>query len=76
MEVIARQHGIEREKDSGSIVKLLATHLRRAEEGVLGGTLVELMILVTAARQQTKQDLNFATALYKVEVDAISAKVR
>ena len=42
LEVVARQHGIKREKDSDSIAKLFATYLRRAEESVLGSVLVEL----------------------------------
>jgi ParB family chromosome partitioning protein len=50
--------------------------LRRAEESVLGGVFVELTILLTAARQQTTQVLNDAAALYKVDTDAIAAKVK
>ncbi len=76
LEIVARQHGIKREKDSDSIAKLFAAYLRRAEESVLGSVLVELTILLTAARQQTTQVLNEAAALYKVDTDAIAAKVK
>jgi ParB family chromosome partitioning protein len=76
LEIVARQHGIKREKDSDSIAKLFATFLRRAEESVLGSVLVELTILLTAARQQTTQALSEAAALYKVDPDAIAAKVK
>jgi ParB family chromosome partitioning protein len=76
LEIVARQHGIKREKDSDSIVKLFAAYLRRAEESVLGSVLVELTILLTAARQQTAQVLNDAAAFYKVDTDAIAAKVK
>jgi ParB family chromosome partitioning protein len=76
LEVVARQHGIKREKDSDSIVKLLVTYLRRQEESVLGSVLVELTILLAAARQQTTQVLTDAAALYKVDTDAIAAKVK
>jgi ParB family transcriptional regulator, chromosome partitioning protein len=76
LEIVARQHGIKREKDSDSIVKLFAAYLRRAEESVLGSVLVELTILLTAARQQTTQVLKDAAALYKVDTDAIAAKVK
>ena len=38
--------------------------------------LVELTILLTAARQQTTQVLSEAAALYKVDTDAIAAKVK
>jgi ParB family chromosome partitioning protein len=76
LEIVARQHSIKREKDSDSIAKLLAAYLRRAEESVLGSVLVEMTILLTAARQQTTQVLNDAAALYKVDTDAIAAKVK
>lgn len=74
--IVARQHGIKREKDGDSIVKLFAAYLRRSEESVLGSVLVELTILLTAARQQTTQVLTDAAAHYKVDTDAISAKVK
>lgn len=76
LDVIVRQRGIKREKDSDSTAKLFAAYLRRAEESVLGGVLVELTILLTAARQQTTQVLSEAAALYKVDTDAIAAKVK
>jgi ParB family transcriptional regulator, chromosome partitioning protein len=76
LEIVARQHGIKREKDSDSIAKLLAAYLRRSEESVLGSILVELTILLIAARQQTTQVLNDAAAIYKVDTDAIAAKVK
>ena len=76
LEIVARQRGIKREKDSDSIAKLFAAYLRRAEESVLGSVLVELIILLTSARQQTTQVLNEAAALYKVDTVAIAAKVK
>jgi ParB family chromosome partitioning protein len=76
LEIVAKRHGIKREKDSDSIAKLFAAYLRRAEESVLGSVLVELTILLTVARQQTTQVLNEAAALYKVDTDAIAAKVK
>ncbi|MGB8479110.1 MAG: hypothetical protein WCE63_09740 [Acidobacteriaceae bacterium] len=42
----------------------------------MGSALVELTILLTAARQQTTQILSDAAALYKVDTDAIAAKVK
>jgi ParB family transcriptional regulator, chromosome partitioning protein len=42
----------------------------------LGSALVELTIMLTAARQQTTQVLNDAANLYKVDTDAIAAKVK
>ena len=76
LEIVARQHGIKREKDSDSIAKLFAAYLRRAEESVLGSVLVELTILLTSARQQTTQVLNEAAVFYKVDTNAIAAKVK
>ncbi len=74
--LIARQHGIKREKDGDSTAKLFGAYLRRAEESALGGVLVELTVLLTAARQQTAQVLKDAAAHYKVDTDAIAAKVK
>ena len=76
LEIVARQRGIKREKDSDSIAKLFAAYLRRAEESVLGSVLVELTILLTSAHQQTAQVLKEAAAVYKVDTDAIAAKVK
>ena len=76
LEIVARQHGIKREKDSDSIAKLFAAYLRRAEESVLGSVLVELTVLLAVARQQTTQVLNEAAAYYKVDTDAIATKVK
>jgi ParB family transcriptional regulator, chromosome partitioning protein len=76
LDIVARQRSIKREKDSDSIAKLFAAYLRRADEGALGSVLVELTILLTAARQQTTQVLNDAAAVYKVDTEAIAAKVK
>jgi ParB family chromosome partitioning protein len=72
--IIARPHGIKREKDSDAMAKLFAANLRRAEESVSGSVLVELTILLTAAHRQTAQVLTEAAAVYKVDPDAIAAK--
>ncbi len=76
LELVVRQRGIKREKDSDSIAKLLSAYLRRAEESALGSVLIELTILLTAARQQTTQVLSEAANHYKVDTDAIAAKVK
>jgi ParB family chromosome partitioning protein len=76
LEIVARQRGIKWEKGSDSLAKLFASYLRRADEGALGSVLVELTILLTAARHQTAQVLNDAAAVYKVDTDAIAAKVK
>jgi ParB family transcriptional regulator, chromosome partitioning protein len=76
LEIVAKQHGIKREKDSDPIAKLFDAYLRRAEESVLGSVLVELTILLATARQQTMQVLNEAAAHYKLDTNAIAAKVK
>ncbi len=76
LEIVARQRGVKRGKDSDSIAKLFAAYLRRAEENVLGSLLIELTILLIAARHQTTKVLSEAAALYKVDTDVIVAKVK
>ena len=76
LEIVARQHGIKRAKDSDSIAKLFAAYLRRSEESALGSVLVELAILLSAARNNGRRCLNDAAAAYKVDTDAIAAKVK
>ncbi|MGH9328292.1 MAG: ParB/RepB/Spo0J family partition protein [Terriglobia bacterium] len=76
LEIVARQRGIKKAKDSDSVEKLFAAYLRRAEEGTLGGLLVEITILHSAARQNTVQMLRDAASVYKVDVDAIGQKVK
>jgi len=74
--VVARQHGIKKAKDNDSIGKLFAAYLRRAEEGALGSMLVELTIVLSAARNNGAQVLRDAAAAYKVDTDAIALKVK
>lgn len=74
--IVAREHGIKKAKDSDSIGKLFAAYLHRAEESVLGCLLVEITILHVAVRQNGMQVLCAAAAVYKVDVDAIAAKVK
>lgn len=76
LEIVARQRGIKKAKDSDSIEKLFAAYLRRADEGMLGGLLVEIVILHSAARQNGTQVLRDAAALYKVDVDTIGRTVK
>jgi len=76
LEIVARQRGIKKAKDSDSIGKLFAAYLRRAEEGALSGLLVEITILHAATRQNGAQVLRDAATAYKVDVDAISLKVK
>jgi ParB family chromosome partitioning protein len=74
--VVARQHGIKKATDSDSIGKLFAAYLRRAEESVLGSMLVELTIVLSAARSNGSQVLRDAASAYKVDTDVIALKVK
>ena len=71
-----KQHDLKKAKDSDSITKLFAAFLRRAEESVLGRLAVELTIVFAASRGNAPAVLKEAAAVYKVDTDAIAAKVR
>ncbi|HUZ93789.1 MAG TPA: ParB/RepB/Spo0J family partition protein [Edaphobacter sp.] len=75
--IFIRQHEIGQPKDAGSPAKLLAAFLPKAEESTLGRILVETVILLsmrTAA--DSVKVLRDAAQSYKVDIEAISAKVK
>jgi ParB family chromosome partitioning protein len=74
--ILAKQHGIKKAKDNDSIGKLFTAFLRRADEGTLGRAVVEAVILLTASRGNAYQVLRDAATAYKVDTDAIAAKVK
>jgi ParB family chromosome partitioning protein len=74
--ILARQHGIKKAKAKDSIDKLFVAFLRRAEECTLGRAVVESVILLTASRGNAAQVLRDAATAYKVDTDAIAAKVK
>ncbi len=76
LEMLARQHGIRRKRDDGGIAKTFAVFLRRADEGALSRLLVEVSILIAASRGNPAVILKEAATAYKVDTDAITAKVR
>jgi ParB family chromosome partitioning protein len=54
LEIVIRQHGIKREKDSDSIAKLIGgLTCAKADESVFGSVLVELTILLLSMRSPT-----------------------
>jgi len=73
---LARQHGIKPAKESDSIAKLFTAYLRRVEEGKLGNAVVELTIILAAARGNSATVLRDAATVYKVDTDAIALKVK
>jgi len=76
LEIVARNRGIKKAKDSDSISKLLSVYVRKAEEGELGRLLVEMVILRSAQAQGSGKALQEAAAVYKVDTNAITAKVK
>jgi len=76
LQTLARQHGVREKRDDGGIAKTFAAYLRRADENTLGRALVESAILLAASRGNASQVLREAATAYKVDTDAIAAKVR
>jgi ParB family chromosome partitioning protein len=74
--ILARQHGIKKAKEADSPGKLYAAFLRRSDESTLGRAVVESVILLSASRGNTSQVLKDAAAAYKVDTDALAAKVK
>ncbi len=77
LEIVARNRGIKKAKDSDSIPKLLSAYIRKADEGELGRLLMEMVILHSARTQpDTGKVLKEAAGYYKVDTDAIALKVK
>jgi ParB family chromosome partitioning protein len=77
LSVLIRQHGIGKPKDNAAPAKLLAAFLPKTEESKLGRILVETAILLSMHNQtDAAKILRDAAQVYKVEVDAISARVK
>ena len=74
--ILARQHGIRQKRDDGGAAKMFAAFLRRSDEGTLSRLLVETAILLAASRTNTATVLRDAASVYKVDTDAITAKVK
>ena len=76
--IVLRQHGIGKAKSPADTpAKLLTAFVRKSEESILGHLLVELVILQSAqSATDTGRMLKEAAEFYKVDVDAITAKVK
>ncbi|MHB1960323.1 MAG: ParB/RepB/Spo0J family partition protein [Acidobacteriaceae bacterium] len=74
--ILMRQHGIRKSKETDAPAKLLAAFIRKAEESTLGRLLVEMAILSTPSQTDTVKVLRDAAQLYKVDIEAITAKVK
>ena len=76
LEVVARNRSLKKAKDGDSTSKLLSAYIRKTEEGELGRLLVEMVILHSAQTQGSGKALQEAAAVYKVDSNAIAAKVK
>jgi ParB family chromosome partitioning protein len=76
VEMLARQHGIRQKRDDGGVAKTVSAFIRRADEGTLSRLLVESSVLLAASRGNPSSVLKEAATAYKVDTDAIAAKVR
>lgn len=75
--VLIRQHGIGKPKDGEVPSKLLAGFLPKTEESKLGRFVIETVILLSMHNQtDAGRILRDAAQGYKVDVDAITAKVK
>jgi ParB family chromosome partitioning protein len=76
--IILRQHGIGKPNSAADApAKLLASFLRKSDEGTLGRLLVEVAILQTAhSLNDSGKTLREAADYYKVDVAAITSKVK
>ena len=76
VEMLARQHGIRQKRNDGGISKTLAAFVRRADEGTLSRLMVEASILLATSRGNPATVLKDAATAYKVDTEAIAAKVK
>jgi ParB family chromosome partitioning protein len=76
--IVLRQHGIGKAKITADApAKLLAAFIRKADESTLGHLLVEIVILhSTHSPTDSGKVLKEAADLYKVDVNAITTKVK
>jgi ParB family chromosome partitioning protein len=71
------RHGIGKPKDGEAPAKLLAAFLPKAEESQLGRVLVETVILLSMRPEaDSAKVLRDAAQTYKVDIEAIAAKVK
>ena len=76
--IILRQHSLGKPNAASEVpAKMLSAFLRKADEGTLGGLLVELAILQAATSStESSKALREAAEFYKVDVGAITTKVK
>jgi ParB family transcriptional regulator, chromosome partitioning protein len=76
IETLAKQHGIRQKRDDGPVAKTLIALARRPDEGTLSRIIVETTILLAASRHSGTNVLQEAAMLYKVDIDAITLKIK
>lgn len=78
LSIVLRQHSIGKAKSPADTpAKLLAAFVRKSEESIPGRLLVEVVILYSAqSANDNGRTLKEAAELHRVDVNAISAKVK
>ena len=76
LQILARQHGIRKDRETDAIGKLFAAFVRRSDEGTLSRLLVEATVLLAAARTNPAVVLREAASTYKVDTEAIALRVK
>lgn len=76
LEIVARNRSLKKTKDGDSAAKLLSAYIRKTEESELGRLLVEMVMLQSAQTQLSVKALQEAAATYKIDTNAIAAKVK
>jgi ParB family chromosome partitioning protein len=75
--VLTRQYDISKPKEGEAPAKLLAAFFAKSEESKLGRILIETVILLSMHNQtEAGQIFRDAAQVYKVDVDAITTKIR
>ncbi|MHB1954889.1 MAG: hypothetical protein ACYCOU_14210, partial [Sulfobacillus sp.] len=75
--ILIRQHSIGKAKETDAPAKLLAAFIHKSDESTLGRLLVEIATLQAMHTQaDTVNVLRDAAQQYKVDIEAISAKVK
>jgi ParB family transcriptional regulator, chromosome partitioning protein len=76
LQMLARQHGIRKDRETEMLDKLFVAFLRRADEGTLSRLLVEVSVVLASSRGNGSNVLREAAVAYKVDTHAIAIKVQ
>jgi ParB family chromosome partitioning protein len=76
LEMVARNRSIKG-KEGGSVGKLLAAFIRKADEGTIGKLIVEsVILLIVRSHADGAKTLRAAAQIYGVDIDSVALKVK